>query len=942
MTDAQRPFMERIKTGWSPRRLGELPTAVKVSIALAIAVNLLFAFAYLWSRGGQETKVRVEVRGDEVTAWLDGKQIISETLGSMAGRGGVMIRVDPTTFIPSFPTPRGLDSLRVTDLESGEVLLEDDFSSLDPQLIQRGGAAVEDGHVGSRDLMVIGPFGAGWRDVRVEAEFDNIVGGGVMVRSDGQLNGASFNFRPYRHLDSSLQLLKDGAVVEGAAGPRLEASQGEVMRSLVAMTVRGYPMVLLAFAGLVVVVGAVLFVEVPFDMTSQRQRLRDRWRAFDRWLPLAPWIFVSLIALGAVIVTAYINTVYNDRLPHVPDEVSYIFQARTLASGRLSVPPPPVEESFNFFHPPLIAVSDGKWASIYPLGHPLVLAIGVKLGILWLMPPLVGGATLLLLFGAAKQIYNVRVGLIAVLFLAASPFFLMTASNYMSHNTAVLYVVASLFCIAHRDRHPLAMPVLAGIFFGLLLNTRPLTATALVVPFGLMLLAWLIPPDNRIAALKSIGFFVLGGAAMLLAYGLYNLGTTGDLFLAGYSTGADLNEVVGFGGAHSVGLGLQNEQTQMATLLLVFNGWPQVLGIIIVATPFIFGTRDRWDWILLACAIAVMGVYTLYEAPGLMHGPRYWYEAMPFLVLLAARGIEVLASAGARAAAGILASITGGSRRADWAGYAVVYPLVAALSLVAANDWLRGDGLDFAVDAVPRSANELQGFNGVNNNMVSAIDERDLSNALVLVETCPNWQCIGSVFWRNAPTLDGDIVYAKDLPHRNGQLFDLYPDRLVYQALYGAGEVSVYGGLPEGDSPDAEPPRAGDIPTATPEPTATPDPDIAQRNDTRRIADLERVRQGLEEYQGAHGGYPLAEGVQTLCAYPFDSACLLEEFIDLPRDPNPQGTYWYQSDGVTFVVYTSLEMPGDGSQCPDPVPPHLAQIPNLYCVRGGDAPLAEQ
>jgi hypothetical protein len=421
---------------------------------------------------------------------------------------------------------------------------------------------------------------------------------------------------------------------------------------------------------------------------------------------------------------------------------------------------------------------------------------------------------------------------------------------------------------------------------------------------------------------------------MLLAYGIYNLGTTGNFFLAGYSTGGDLNEVVGFGGAHSVGLGIQNEQTQLASLLLVFNGWPQFVGIAIIIAPFVLGTRNRWDWTFLACALAVLGVYTFYEAPGLMHGPRYWYEAMPFLVLLAARGAESLAVVASDVAGRVAASFRAPERRATWLGAILVYPVVAILSLNAAYDWVHGEGLGFGIDTVPAAAKELRGFNGVNATMVDSLEAQDLDNALVLVDACTNWQCLGSVFWMNSPTLDGDVVYAKNLDQRNAELFQKYPDRLVYRASYLTGEVLPFGRTaPITDGEDGEAPRADTIPTSTPAPTPTPDLARAERDDARRRADLDRVRDGLAQYYAAHGGYPRAEGVQTLCVYSFDSGCALKEFIDIPADPNPQATYWYQSDGKTFSVFASMEGPGDPSTCPDPIPPHLAQTPNLYCVR---------
>jgi len=920
------------------RSLGRVSLAVWVSIAIALAVNAVFAGAYLWSRGGQETNVRVEVRGNQFTAWLDGKQIIQERFNELPASGGVNLILDPTTSIPSLPHPRGIDWIRVTDLDTREVVYEDDFSSFDAtNKTLRGTPIVEDGHIAAKSLIVIGPFGPGdWTDIRIDANFDNIVGGGIIARADGLTTGAQLSFRPFRHLDGSVQVLDEGKVVEAAGAPRLEASRSEVMRSLLSMTLRGYPPILAAFMALLAVVVVVQFVPVPAwprrAVADAPAEPRDRppWLAFITNPAVLWWALGAAIALGAVITTAYLNNTYNERLPHVPDEVSYIFQGRVLASGHLSVPPPKVEESFEFFFPALITASDGKWASIYPFGHPLVLAIGLRLGILWLIPPIVGGLSVLLTFAIGSKIFNRRVGLLAALIFAASPFFMMTASNYMSHNTAALYIAASLCCVVYRHKRTILLPALGGVFFGLLLNTRPLTAVALVLPFAVMLLCWLIPSGNRVGAAKSVAAFALGGASMLLAYGLYNLGTTGEMFKAGYSTGGDLNAAVGFSGPHTPGLGMQNEQTQLASLLLVFNGWPQALGLMLVLAPFVLGTRNRWDWIILACAVAVIGIYTLYEATGLMHGPRYWYEGMPFLVLLAARGAELLAARAAAIAGALRSRITANPGQPFALAAVIVFPIVVVLTVLPANDWLRGDGLGFSVDAVPASATDLRGFNGLNDRMVTSIDDQHLHHALVLVDACANWQCFGAVFWKNKPTLDGNIVYAKNLPGRNQRLFELYPDRPVYQALY-SGEVFPYGAKPGSNLP---PPVASDIPPPTPVPTPTIAPQVIADHDAQRRADLAQVAQGLQQYLSATGSYPLAEGVQTLCAYPFDAACALRDYIDMPADPTRGATYWYQSDGRTFTVYAAMEGSNEGADCPDPAPEHLATIARLYCVRG--------
>src|SRR6185295_20194379 len=99
-----------------------------------------------------------------------------------------------------------------------------------------------------------------------------------------------------------------------------------------------------------------------------------------------------------------------------------------------------------------------------------------------------------------------------------------------------------------------------------------------------------------------------------------------------------------------------------------------------------------------------------------------------------------------------------------------------------------------------------------------------LHDALVLTSPCSNWQCIGVVFWKNSPTLDTDVVYAKDLGPGNGDVFAEYPDRAVYTSTYLPPAIFPYGTTPEATKPgggDPTPQRAGDIPRPTPSPTST-------------------------------------------------------------------------------------------------------------------------
>ena len=352
--------------------------------------------------------------------------------------------------------------------------------------------------------------------------------------------------------------------------------------------------------------------------------------------------FVLLIACAAFGVLFYISHNVNQAMPHVPDELSYVFQAKILASFHLTVPIPRPKEAFDFFYPSMLVDSGGRWASIVLFGHPLALAIGELVGAVWLIPPVLGGLSILLIYRVGRQIHGAQVGVIAALLLAFSPFFQMTASNLMSHNTAVFYLLACLFLItANWKRKSLAYG-LAGLFFGLFLNTRPLTAVALVPPFGLLFLSdFFVSRGERLAIIRRSVAFAAAVLVMVGAFYLYSLATTGSLH-TGYAANMPLESMVGFGEKNSVARGMLNDQAQLSSLLVVLNGWPLFVGLALVLLPFMLGSRSRWDLFLLLAAVFAMGVWTAFESSGLMYGPRYWYEAVPFLMLLAARGLTLL------------------------------------------------------------------------------------------------------------------------------------------------------------------------------------------------------------------------------------------------------------------------------------------------------------
>ena len=910
---------------------------ISIAFAVFLIINLVLFSAYLWSRGGQTTHVRVEARGNEFTAYVDG-QLHAQAQLDAPIQGGLALALQDTQNLPSLPNPRGIDYVRVTDLASGEVLFEDDFSSgYGPAWTDVSGAfSSEDGVLGIQGDGTLVLTDRSWDNYAVDVEYKNIQGASILLRAKDSGTGVAYSLRPFRHYDNGLALLDQGQVMDFAAGALIKPKGGELIKSLVAMTLKAYPLTMLLLLFGFIAVAGLQFAGV-FRLPFRLPRLPSA----------LPWLAAGALAGGAFGVTLFLIYSYASHMPHVQDSVSYIFQAKLLASGQLAAPPPPVVEAFTFEHPPFIALSDGKWASVYPFGHPLALAVGLRLGAIWLIPPLLGAASILIIFTIGQKIFSTRVGLLAALLLAASPFFYMTASNFMSHNTVVFYLLSSLLFLTMSDKRPVLYSVLAGLFFGLAFNTRPLESLVLILPFGLVLLSRLLPRDRWRTGVQQVGAFNAGGLVMLVAYLLYNYGTTGDPFTNGFSAGG-FGGNLGFGGEHSVNLGIRNVQVQMAFLLLFLNGWPQYIGLMFVLLPFVLGTRHRWDWFLLTCALLVIAAYVFFIGHGIMHGPRYWYAATPFLILLAAHGADRAAVLLADAAGFLRRALFGVGRPPVWAGVLVVYSLIAALVGGGVYGWLLGNHVSWQADFVPNQATSLQDFNGVDDRLVQLVDDADLDNALVLVEgNCPNWQCYGSVFWLNSPTLDGDVVFVRDREEYRAEILQAYPDRAVYTATYNSLSLVPFGTIPSlsgiGGAQDLQSaPIAREIalptPTLSPTPLSPPtaSPAEAIQRDEQRRRDLARIAAALQRYYDRRGAYPLAAGLQSFCRYrDLDAGCNVAEVLDpLPQDPSDGGTYWYQSDGTTFTLFAPMEGVAGPSQCPDPLPGPLTAVNQLYCVQG--------
>ncbi|NDJ61724.1 MAG: hypothetical protein GYB67_11400 [Chloroflexi bacterium] len=192
-------------------------------------------------------------------------------------------------------------------------------------------------------------------------------------------------------------------------------------------------------------------------------------------------IAVALV-LFSFFMTALVSRTVFERLPHLEDEVAYLYQARTLAGGQLVVETP---QPVRTYWQPFVISEDGLTFGKYTLGWPLQLAVGVLMGQAWVLNAFFAALTVALVYRLAREIFNPDAGVIAAALTAFSPMALLLNGTLMGH-TAALFA-ATLFVYAYwritRERHMLRWGLLAGLALGLLVANRPLSAAGVAIPF---------------------------------------------------------------------------------------------------------------------------------------------------------------------------------------------------------------------------------------------------------------------------------------------------------------------------------------------------------------------------------------------------------------------------------------------------------------------------
>jgi 4-amino-4-deoxy-L-arabinose transferase-like glycosyltransferase len=472
-------------------------------------------------------------------------------------------------------------------------------------------------------------------------------------------------------------------------------------------------------------------------------------------------LIVSLVAFFAA---WFVSERVFENMPHIEDEMAYVWQAQVIAKGRLMLPSPPASESMMV---PYVVDYHGNRFGKYPPGWPVVLALGIALNARAWVNPMLAGLAVWLTYLLGKKLFDVRVALLGAFLTLSSPLFLLVSGSLLSHSWALFLSLA--FTLAWLDsfdaerKLPAWLTVLtAGFSLGVLALTRPLTAVGVGLPFffhGLFLLA----RGDKSVRLRvlSIGLLVVSVAGLLL---LWQFAVTSDPFLNPYTLWWKYDRI-GFGPGHGPGPDGNTPAKALQALLLTFKlSWPDFLGWGVVSLAFLlFGVltlgRTGRAWLVASVFPAVVLVYAAYWASAPTF-PRYYYEGLFSLTLVCAAGIFRLVD-------GIFTKLP-----AQW------------MRISASAILVLGFGITLPWNLLPRMV-EMRNLNGVSRSMLEPFETRqagEMTPALVIVHVDKNWIEYGGLLELQNADLTSPFIFALSRGEAaDHALAQFYPDRHVIE-----------------------------------------------------------------------------------------------------------------------------------------------------------------
>jgi hypothetical protein len=312
----------------------------------------------------------------------------------------------------------------------------------------------------------------------------------------------------------------------------------------------------------------------------------------------------------------------TQQFPISGDDYSYMYQAKLFAAGKLYAEDPLYDRASSLHDcvgTNCIKDFHGLRFSQYPPGWPVLLAIGVALGLPWVVNPLLGALLVFLMLLYVERQMGKELVTVTGILLTLCFFFAYYAASCRAHIATALFVFAAFLAYDAAERRPQHVQMwlfIAGALLGYSSMIRYIDWIPLGVWIGISLL--------RRKNLAGLTLFAVGFALLATGNLLYDTLLSGNPF----QTPTTINGTVGMNGRLVPSwIGLKMTGVRLAYLARIF---PPVLLLGLFCTRYRPSSKVK---MYLALFLMNVGIYFFYPASSGGPGPRYLLAYFPFLVL---------------------------------------------------------------------------------------------------------------------------------------------------------------------------------------------------------------------------------------------------------------------------------------------------------------------
>jgi 4-amino-4-deoxy-L-arabinose transferase-like glycosyltransferase len=455
------------------------------------------------------------------------------------------------------------------------------------------------------------------------------------------------------------------------------------------------------------------------------------------------------------------------------DSVAYFIQARIFSSGHLNVPSHPLKEFFSTRY----CINDGKYYSKYFPGWPLILSIGISLGVAWIVNPLLGFLTIFLIYLIGKNLYDKDTGLFAAVLFLTSSYFYKYIPTYFSDPASLFFSSLFFYCVIKIFTEPkISTSIAAGLSLGISFLIRPYSAMAISLPvMGYLFVSSFIYKERPRISFITILLSLLPAVIGLL---LYNYLQTGSLFVTPFQHYNPLDKL-GFGlRSNDIDIephlftfmdALKNLLVNLASLNIT-SVWLLFLFIILI----LINKPDKWDILLFSTLFLIILFHYFY----FFKQTRYYYIAFFALFLLAARGINLIDAT--------LKKYVPSIQVKHLNHFVLLFIVITNIFIIISPQKVFHDY---------EHSRELR-------DPFDIVKRENLKNSVVILRSLQVGSgSNGGRYMQNPLNYEGDVLFARDLKERNIELMKYYIGKQFYYYDYDSrlktGKLTKINGISE-------------------------------------------------------------------------------------------------------------------------------------------------